>query len=138
MHPLPFFRSAELMNLTFIKRLMLPALVVIPYKFSYSLLVFLIGFSLIEILFLKKATHAKTKNFIYSFLELVCISLIGGFIIADLRNNSAGQANGVGIFATLILVVYIIIFVIEVIFGIKNRVKGSSVANNDEIWDPAA
>jgi hypothetical protein len=44
----------------------------------------------------------------------------------------------VGIFATLILVVYIIIFVIEVIVGIKNRVKGSSVANNDEIWDPAA
>jgi hypothetical protein len=138
MHPLPFFRSAEIMNLTFIKRLMLPALVVIPYKFSYSLLVFLIGFNLIEILFLKKATHAKTKNLIYSFLELVCISLIGGFIIADFGNNSAGQANGVGIFATLILVVYIIIFVIEVIVGIKNRVKGSSVANNDEIWDPAA
>ena len=119
------------MNLTFIKRLMLPALVVIPYKFTYSLLIFLIGFNLIEILFLAKATHSKTKNFIYLILELICICLIGGFVVADFGNNSAGQANGLSIFATLILVVYIIIFAVEVVVGIKNRVKGGSVANND-------
>jgi hypothetical protein len=100
------------MNLTFIKRLMLPVLVVIPYKFSYSLLIFLVGFSLIEILFLTKAAHSKAKNFIYGIFELACISLVGGFVIADLGNNSSGQASGLNIFATLLLAVYIIVFVV--------------------------
>lgn len=65
------------------------------------------------------------------------MGLIGEFVISDLGNNSSGQANGVGIFATLFLAVYIIIFAIEVFFGIKNRIQGSSsgVANeNDEPW----
>jgi hypothetical protein len=65
-------------------------------------------------------------------LELGCISLLGGFAIADLGNNSSGQANGVGIFATLILVVYCIIFLVEIVFGIKKRVKGGSVVNEDK------
>lgn len=68
LHPLPFFKSAELMNICFVKRAMLPALVVIPYKFSYSLIVFMVGFSLIEIAFLSKAQNVKTKNYMYAVL----------------------------------------------------------------------
>jgi hypothetical protein len=61
------------------------------------------------------------------------VALIGGFVIGDQGNNSSGQANGVGIFATLLLAVYIIVFAVEVIFGIKNRITGSNggVANSD-------
>lgn len=126
------------MNLAFIKRLMLPALAIVPFKFSYSLIIFYVGFSLIEILFLTKAPYVKAKNYIYAILELACVGLIGGFVIGDLGNNSSSQANGVGIFATLFLAVYIIIFAVEVVLGIKNRIQGSSsgVANeSDEPWD---
>jgi hypothetical protein len=67
---------------------MLPVLVTIPYQFSYSLIVFMVGFNLVEMLFLTKAHNAKTKNYIYLLLELLCISLLGGFGIADLSNNN--------------------------------------------------
>ena len=117
---------------------MLPALAIVPFEFSYSLIIFYAGFSVIEILFLSKAAHAKTKNYIYAILELLCVGLIGGFVVADLGNNSPTEANNVGIFATLFLAVYIIIFAIEIILGIKNRIQGisSGVANeNAELWD---
>lgn len=52
--------------------------------------------------------------------------------------NNSGQANAVSIFATLILVVYLIVFAVEVVLGIKNRIRGSSVVNEDKDWDSLA
>lgn len=47
MNLLPYFGNKELMNLTFLKRLLLPVLVILPYKFTYTLLFFMIAFTII-------------------------------------------------------------------------------------------
>ncbi len=85
---MPYFKSTELMNITFIKRLILPALVILPYQFSYSLIIFMVGFNLIELLFTTKIEKVKLKKYVYIVLELLCIFLIGGYAIADFSNNS--------------------------------------------------
>lgn len=128
-NPLPFFRSLEIMNLCFVKRLILPALVVLPYQFSYSLLVFLVGFSFIDLLMLTKATKVKTKNYIYLIAELACIGLLGGFAISDLANNNSTQASAVSIFSTLMLAAYTIIFIVEIVFGFRKTLKKNKVGN---------
>jgi uncharacterized protein YacL len=134
-NPLPYFRSSELMNICFAKRLMLPALVVMPYQFSYSLIVFLVGFALIDLLFLTKASSTKVRNYAYSLVELVCIGLLGGFAIADLGNNSSSQASGISIFAAIILVVYLIIFIVEIALALRKKLKGNKVLNEAQEWD---
>jgi hypothetical protein len=64
-HPLPFFKSIETMNLTFIKRLILPATAILPYKFSYTLIIFLVGFNIIELIFHTKIQNLKAKHYVY-------------------------------------------------------------------------
>ena len=129
MNPLPFFRSVEGMNLCFVKRLMLPALVMVPFKFSYTLLIFLVGFNLIDFLLLTKSNNSRTKNYIYLLLELTCFGMLGGFAITDLGNNSASQSTAIAIFATIMLVVYIVLFVVEVALAVKRKFKGGKVVN---------
>ena len=122
------------MNLCFVKRLMLPALVMIPYKFSYTLIIFLVGFNLIDFLLLGKSNNSKTKNYIYLLLELTCFGLLGGFVITDFGNNSSSQSTAISIFATIMLIIYIIIFVVEIALAVKRRFKGAKVSNEAE-WE---
>lgn len=83
LHALPYFKSPEGMNLIFLKRMILPVLVMVPYKFTYNLIIFMIGFAIIELLFLIKA-QSKIKSYVYCILELCCYSTIGIFIILEL------------------------------------------------------
>ena len=54
-HKLPYFKSRKLLNLVVAQRLMLPVLVIVPFNFTYNLIIFLNGFALIELLFLAKS-----------------------------------------------------------------------------------
>lgn len=134
-HHLPFFKSVEIMNLTFIKRLILPATAILPYKFSYTLLVFLVGFNLIELIFLTKIQNLKPKHYIYVCLQLVCISLLGGFTIADLGSNNQTKSTAISIFTAISLLVYLLIFIVEIVMGIKSKFGDSKVSNEEDIWD---
>lgn len=117
------------MNLCFVKKLILPALVMIPFKFSYTLLIFLTGFNLIDFLLLTKSNNSRTKNYIYLLLQLACFGMLGGFVITDLGNNSSSQSTAIAIFATIMLIVYVLLFVVEVALAVKRKFKGGKVVN---------
>jgi hypothetical protein len=76
------------MNLNFIKKLVLPLVISIPYNYTYFLIILLIAFNLIELMLLSRTKKATIKHAIYLGLELLCISMIGGVAIADLANNN--------------------------------------------------
>lgn len=42
---------------------------------------------------------------------MLCIAMLGGFAIADLGNNSEGQASALAILATIALAIYYLAFV---------------------------
>jgi hypothetical protein len=46
-HKVPYFRSRKLLNLVIAQRLMLPVLAILPFNFTYNLIIFIIGFSVI-------------------------------------------------------------------------------------------
>ncbi len=85
---LSFFVSTASMNLNFIKKLVLPLVISIPYNYTYFLIILLIAFNLIELMLLSRTKKATIKHAIYLGLELLCISMIGGVAIADLANNN--------------------------------------------------
>jgi hypothetical protein len=85
---LPLFNSTQFMNLNFLKKLILPVLVVVPHNYTFFLTIFLIGFNLVDLLFLFKAKKARLKQVVYMGLELLCLTMTGGFLIADLGNNN--------------------------------------------------
>jgi hypothetical protein len=119
------------MNITFVKRLLLPALVVLPYQFSYSLIIFLVGFNLIELLFTTKIEKVKVKKYVYIVLELLCIFLVGGFAISDTSNNNESQAGSVAIFTSISLIVYCLVFVVEIGLAVKKKLKGNKISNEE-------
>lgn len=55
-------------------------------------------------------------------------------MITDLGNNSSSQSTAIAIFATIMLVVYIILFVVEVALAVKRKFKGAKVSNEAE-WE---
>lgn len=86
------FGSTAAMVSSFTKRLVLPALVVLPFNYTYLLIIFMIGFSAIDMLLFMKAKKARMKSVVYQGIELVYLAIIGVFLFADLSRNSAGQA----------------------------------------------
>ena len=85
---LSFFVSAASMNLSFIKRLVLPLVISIPYNYTYFIIILLLALNLIELMLLLRTKKATIKHVIYLGLELLCISMIGGVAIADLANKN--------------------------------------------------
>lgn len=82
-HKLPYFKSRKLLNLVIAQRLILPVLVIVPFNYTYNLIIFLNGFAVIELLFLIKSS-AKTKHYVYSIIHLLSCVLVAIFIGLDL------------------------------------------------------
>jgi hypothetical protein len=67
LHPLPFFRSQELMNLCLMRRLLLPVCAILPHRFTFILVIFYASFVALDLLLTTK-TLAPRKTYLYLLL----------------------------------------------------------------------
>jgi len=85
---------------------MLPVLAIIPYQNTYHLIIFLTGFSVVELLFYVKS-EGKAKHYVYSITHLFVCILVAIFIGEDLVVNSANASKIASILATVGLAIFI-------------------------------
>lgn len=110
-HRIPYFRTKKLLNLTIAQKLILPVLVIVPPRDTYQLVIFVIGFAILELFFYAKSS-AKTKHFVYSILRMVSSLLIGVFIAVDLAVNNQNSSNTASIFVTIALALFLAAFAV--------------------------
>jgi hypothetical protein len=78
-------------------------LVVIPFMYTYSILIFSCGIIVVEILFTYKGT-APTKTYIRSIVHLMGTALVGVFVGVDYKINSQQSSNSASIVAMIVIV----------------------------------
>ena len=110
-HRIPYFRSKKLLNLVLAQRFVLPVFVILPYSDSHHLIIFMIVFSVIELIFYVKSA-SKTKHYVYSILKLLCCALLGIYVAVELGSNNMSSSNIASIFTSIAFVVFLLAFVI--------------------------
>lgn len=117
------------MNLAFAKRLVLPAVAILPFKFTYNLIIFLLGFAIIELLLLTKS-RAKPRNYLYSVAEILSLLFLSGLFISDLAINSHQQSYAMGIVTTISFSLYYGGYFLELCLAVKSKVVSGNKIDN--------
>ena len=115
-----FFPNRQTQLLGIWRKIGLPVLTIVPYKVTFLIVAFLLGFVILESFFDFKGGKQKILSRItfFKLVELIVVILSGAYILTELSRNIELQTNIIRVFLSIGIIAFFACFFIELFFGI--------------------